>query len=100
MIRNPTADPAIRARQPPRARGFMPVSRAPPMVTHPPTPSSRPPIPGARILVVEARFYADLADELLRGARAAIEAAGAAAEVLTVDGALEIPAAAAIALDA
>ena len=32
----------------------------------------QPPVPGARILVVEARFYDDLADELLRGARAAI----------------------------
>ena len=28
----------------------------------------RPPVPGARILVVEARFYDDIADELLRGA--------------------------------
>jgi 6,7-dimethyl-8-ribityllumazine synthase len=51
------------------------------------------------VLVVEARFYDDIADELLRGARQAIEAAGAAADVLTVDGALEIPATVAIALD-
>lgn len=57
------------------------------------------PIPGARILVVEARFYDDIADELLRGARAALEAAQAATEVLTVPGALEIPATLAIALD-
>ena len=58
------------------------------------------PLAGARILVVEARFYDSLADELLRGARAAIAAAQAEAEVLTVPGALEIPAAIAIALDA
>jgi 6,7-dimethyl-8-ribityllumazine synthase len=58
------------------------------------------PLPGARILVVEARFYADLANELLRGARLAIEAAGAEADLVTVPGALEIPAAVAIALDA
>jgi 6,7-dimethyl-8-ribityllumazine synthase len=51
------------------------------------------------VLVVEARFYDDIADELLRGARHAIEAAGAAADVLTVDGALEIPATVAIALE-
>jgi 6,7-dimethyl-8-ribityllumazine synthase len=60
----------------------------------------RPQVPGARILIVEARFYEDLADELLKGARAALDAAGAAAEVLTVDGALEIPATVAIALAA
>ena len=58
------------------------------------------PVPGARVLIVEARFYDDLADELLRGARAALEAAGARVEVLTVPGALEIPSALAIALDA
>ena len=58
------------------------------------------PVPGARVLVVEARFYDGIADELLRGARAALEAAGARADVLTVPGALEIPAALAIALEA
>ena len=71
------------------------------MVTHSSAPSRpRPPVPGARILIVEARFYEDLADELLKGARAAIEAAEASADVLTTDGALEIPATVAIALDA
>jgi 6,7-dimethyl-8-ribityllumazine synthase len=71
------------------------------MVSHSEKPqAARPPVPGARILVVEARFYADLADELLRGARAAAEEAGATVDVLTVDGALEIPSTAAIALDA
>ena len=58
------------------------------------------PVPGARVLVVEARFYDDIADELLRGARHAVEAAQATVDVLTVDGALEIPATVAIALDA
>jgi 6,7-dimethyl-8-ribityllumazine synthase len=57
------------------------------------------PLPGARVLVVEARFYDDIADELLRGATAAIEAAQARAEVLTVGGALEIPQTLAMALD-
>src|SRR5204862_95894 len=33
------------------------------------------PLPGARVLVVEARFYDDIADELLRGACAVLEAA-------------------------
>jgi 6,7-dimethyl-8-ribityllumazine synthase len=57
-------------------------------------------VPGARILVVEARFYDDIADELLKGALGVIERAQATAEVLTVDGALEIPATIVIALDA
>ena len=50
-----------------------------------------------RILIVEARFYSDLADELLKGAIDAIEAYGAEYEVVTVPGALEIPAAIAFA---
>lgn len=50
-----------------------------------------------RILIVEARFYSDLADELLKGATDAIEAYSAEYEVVTVPGALEIPAAIAIA---
>jgi 6,7-dimethyl-8-ribityllumazine synthase len=58
------------------------------------------PVPGARILVVEARFYDGIADELLAGAKAAAERAGAIADVVTVDGALEIPATIAILLDA
>ncbi len=62
--------------------------------------ASRQPVPGARILIVEARFYGDIADELLRGARGVVEEAQASMDVLTVDGALEIPAAIAIALDA
>ncbi len=71
------------------------------MVSHSAKPqSSRPPVPGARILIVEARFYDDIADELLRGAREAVETAQAAMDVLTLDGALEIPATVAIALDA
>ena len=71
------------------------------MVSHSAKPqSARSPVAGARILVVEARFYGDLADELLRGARAVAEEVKAAVDVLTVDGALEIPATVAIALDA
>jgi 6,7-dimethyl-8-ribityllumazine synthase len=58
------------------------------------------PVSGARVLIVEARFYDDIADELLRGARGVFEAAGARIDVVTVPGALEIPAALAIALDA
>jgi 6,7-dimethyl-8-ribityllumazine synthase len=50
-----------------------------------------------RILIVEARFYSDLADELLKGATDALEAYGAAYDVITVPGALEIPGAIAMA---
>jgi 6,7-dimethyl-8-ribityllumazine synthase len=69
------------------------------VIPNPKSHAARPPVPGARVLIVEARFYDAIADELLRGARAAVEEAGASADVLTVDGALEIPAALAIALD-
>ena len=47
----------------------------------------------AKILIVEARFYDHLNDQLIAGARAAIKAAGHTSEVITVPGALEIPAA-------
>ena len=58
------------------------------------------PLPGARVLIVEARYYEGIADELLAGCKGAIAQAQAEADVLTVDGALEIPATIAIALDA
>jgi len=51
------------------------------------------------ILIVEARFYDDMADALLEGATFALEEAGATFNVVTVPGALEIPAAIAMALD-
>jgi 6,7-dimethyl-8-ribityllumazine synthase len=53
----------------------------------------------ARVLIVEARFYDHLGDLLLQGARAAIEAEGHAHETVTVPGALEIPAAIALAAE-
>ena len=52
------------------------------------------------ILIVEARFYDALSDALLDGAKAALDDAGATYEVVTVMGALEIPAAISFALDA
>ncbi|WP_112435901.1 6,7-dimethyl-8-ribityllumazine synthase [Rhizobium sp.] len=51
------------------------------------------------ILIVEARFYDDMADALLEGATFALTEAGATYDVVTVPGALEIPAAIAMALD-
>ena len=54
----------------------------------------------AHFLIVEARFYDHLNDMLIDGARTALEAAGHTAEVLTVPGALEIPAAISLAADA
>jgi 6,7-dimethyl-8-ribityllumazine synthase len=51
----------------------------------------------AHVLILEARFYADICDELARGAIAAIERAGATCERLAVPGALELPGAVALA---
>ena len=44
-----------------------------------------------RILIVAAPFYRDIADNLIAGARAALEAAGCGHETIEVPGALEIP---------
>jgi 6,7-dimethyl-8-ribityllumazine synthase len=55
---------------------------------------------GARVLIVEARYYDDIADALLAGAMKALNEAGAEVEVVSVPGALEIPSAIAIAIDA
>jgi len=55
-------------------------------------------VKGARILVVEARYYDDIADMLLRGAKRVLKDAGATFDVVTVPGALEIPPAIMIAL--
>jgi 6,7-dimethyl-8-ribityllumazine synthase len=47
----------------------------------------------AHLLIIEARYYAELCDELAKGAIAAAERAGATWERLAVPGALEIPSA-------
>jgi len=44
-----------------------------------------------KVLLIEARFYEDISDALAAGAIAALEAAGASYERITVPGALEIP---------
>jgi 6,7-dimethyl-8-ribityllumazine synthase len=54
----------------------------------------------ARILVVEARFYDDIADMLLKGATRALKGAGVTFDRISVPGSLEIPPAIAIALEA
>jgi 6,7-dimethyl-8-ribityllumazine synthase len=51
-------------------------------------------------LIVEARFYDDIADELLKGATRVLEAAGAVFDRVSVPGSLEIPPAITMALDA
>lgn len=55
-------------------------------------------VTGARVLVVEARFYEDIADALWVGARRVLE--GVSVERIQVPGALEIPQAIVLALDA
>lgn len=52
-----------------------------------------------RVLIVEARFYDDLSDALLDGAKAALDVDGVEHEVVTVPGALEIPGAIAMAIE-
>jgi 6,7-dimethyl-8-ribityllumazine synthase len=63
-------------------------------------PSKEPKPSGARILVVEARFYNDIADALLAGCAKALDEAKAAWDIVTVPGSLEIVPAIAIAVEA
>jgi 6,7-dimethyl-8-ribityllumazine synthase len=51
-------------------------------------------------LIIDARFYTDLADELVKGATAELEKRGATYERISVPGVLEIPAALAMTLAA
>lgn len=50
-----------------------------------------------KLLIVVAPYYKDIADQLLAGARAALDAAGATYETAEVPGALEVPQAIALA---
>lgn len=52
------------------------------------------------LLVIDARFYEDISDDLFLGAKTAIEKAGATLERVSVPGVLEIPAALSMALAA
>ena len=51
------------------------------------------------ILVAEARFYDDVADELLQGAQAVLDEAGVTYETVAVPGAYELPAAVRMAVE-
>jgi 6,7-dimethyl-8-ribityllumazine synthase len=56
--------------------------------------------PALKFLIVEARYYENIAAALLSGATRVLDAAGATYDVITVPGALEIPAAVAMAFNA
>jgi 6,7-dimethyl-8-ribityllumazine synthase len=58
------------------------------------------PVEGARMLVVEARFYDDIANALLEGATGALKSSGVTWDVISVPGSLEVAPAIAIAIDA
>jgi 6,7-dimethyl-8-ribityllumazine synthase len=70
------------------------------MSTRTETPTDRPPVAGvtgARILIVESRYYPDIADALIAGAEREILRNGALYERIVVPGAFEIPGAIALA---
>ena len=49
---------------------------------------------GPHVLVIEARFYNEIADDLLKGTVSALESAGATSDTESVPGILELPLAA------
>jgi 6,7-dimethyl-8-ribityllumazine synthase len=63
-------------------------------------PPRDPDIMPRHFLIIDARFYADLADELVQGATAELEKRGATWERVSVPGVLEIPSALAMVLEA
>jgi 6,7-dimethyl-8-ribityllumazine synthase len=65
-----------------------------------PAPRAKKSAPALRFLVVEGRFYREYSDLLLDGALKVLSAAGAEHDVITVPGALEVPAAIVMALEA
>jgi 6,7-dimethyl-8-ribityllumazine synthase len=70
------------------------------MSTRTETPTARPAVDGvkdARILIVESRYYVDIADALIAGAEREIKKNGAISERVVVPGAFEIPGAIALA---
>jgi 6,7-dimethyl-8-ribityllumazine synthase len=70
------------------------------MSTRTENPTPRPDVAGvkgARILIVESRYYPDVADALMAGAEREIARNGAKAERVVVPGAFEIPGAIALA---
>jgi 6,7-dimethyl-8-ribityllumazine synthase len=72
------------------------------MSTRTETPTTRPAVDGvkgARILIVESRYYEDIADALIAGAEREISRNGALSERIVVPGAFEIPGAIALAAD-
>src|SRR5260221_11369055 len=70
------------------------------MSTRTENPTTRPAVAGvkgARILIVESRFYTEIADALIQGAEHEIGKNGAVSERIVVPGAFEIPGAIALA---
>ena len=53
---------------------------------------------GRRVLILEARFYEDIADQLVAGAVGALDGAGVGHKRISVPGAFELPAALAMAI--
>lgn len=54
---------------------------------------------GQHFLIIEGRAYPDIADEMKRGAIAALELAGASHEVIAVPSAMEVPVVLAMAIE-
>jgi 6,7-dimethyl-8-ribityllumazine synthase len=86
-----------------RAGGAKPAAKSAAKPAAKSAPTSAPktaPRENLHMLIVEARYYLGIADELLTGAKTTLDEAGATYDVITVPGALEVPAAIAMAITA
>jgi 6,7-dimethyl-8-ribityllumazine synthase len=94
--KRPSAKPAPKSAAKPAAAG---APKAAPKAAAKPA-ASAPKSDSLHMLIVEARYYLGISDELLTGAKKTLDEAGCTYEVITVPGALEVPAAIAMAVSA
>jgi len=86
-----------------RASSSKPTSKGAPKAANAPKSAPKAASPqrdSLHMLIVEARYYLGIADELLSGAKKTLDEAGCTYDVVTVPGALEVPAAIAMAFSA
>ena len=96
MAKKRTSKPAPKSAPKSAAKPVPKVAASAPKTEAKPAPKRD----GLHMLIVEARYYLGISDELLSGAKKTLDEAGCTYDVVTVPGALEVPAAIAMAVSA